>query len=74
MNYLCDNCGHTEADPPEAKRLHERLDEGGVYTDRECSECGCLTYERMEELVASQPAVDEPNLRWQDNEFEEESL
>lgn len=42
--YRCDNCGHVETDPPVARDLHERLEDGGVATTRECSECGALTY------------------------------
>ena len=42
--YRCDNCGHVETDPPIAHNLQDRLDDGGVATTRECSECGALTY------------------------------
>lgn len=42
--YRCENCGRRENDPPLAALLHERLDDGGTYTDRECSNCGALTY------------------------------
>ena len=52
--YTCDNCGHQEAAPPAARDLDERLDEGGVFTDRECSRCGALSYEgRLTEIVES---------------------
>jgi hypothetical protein len=42
--YQCGNCSHQETDPPLAPDLYERLDDGGVATTRECSECGALTY------------------------------
>ena len=44
MVYTCDNCQHEEFDPPIARDLHERLDDGGRATTRECSRCGSLTY------------------------------
>lgn len=51
-HYLCDNCGHIESAPPEARDLSQRLDENGEYTDRECSKCGSLTYESIPDAVA----------------------
>lgn len=44
--YKCDDCGRIEPLDAtyQAVRLHERLDPGGIYTDRECSECGALSY------------------------------
>ena len=44
--YQCDNCGYREkrdrAD--HADHLDQRLTPGGVYTDKQCSRCGALTY------------------------------
>lgn len=48
MEFKCANCEHTEAyeETLPAEDLSSRLVYGGVYTDRECSECGALTYKQ----------------------------
>ena len=42
----CDGCGHEDFRDslPPAKDLFERIEFGGVYTDRECPECHALCY------------------------------
>jgi predicted RNA-binding Zn-ribbon protein involved in translation (DUF1610 family) len=57
--YVCDNCGYTAAadDLPEAKDLWQRLTPGGIYTDKECPECGALCFPKscgLENTVALQ--------------------
>jgi hypothetical protein len=44
--YQCDNFGRVaDGDAlPDARDLTERLDPGGVYTDKECGQCGALAY------------------------------
>ena len=44
--YRCDNCGHIggEGELPEARDLLQRLEPGGVFTDRECPHCGSLCF------------------------------
>jgi len=64
MIYKCDNCGHTadENDLPNAKDLMQRMTPGGIYTDRECSECeeGALCYPIDDYLsVWQKAAIDE---------------
>lgn len=44
--YVCDNCG-TVADKEsllDAKNLSMRIDEGGLYTTKECVSCDALSY------------------------------
>lgn len=44
--YRCDDCGvEAMGDAlPDAERLYERLDEGGIYTTKQCEVCGALAY------------------------------
>lgn len=44
--FRCDGCGsvlHREMTLP-ARDLYQRLDVGGIYTDRECPRCHALAY------------------------------
>lgn len=56
--YQCDNCDAIARedgdDIREARDLHERLDPGGIYTDKECGHCGALVYP----VIKSVPATD----------------
>lgn len=53
--YQCDNCDATARedgdDIRDAVDLHERLDVGGTYTDKECAHCGALVYPIIDKLV-----------------------
>lgn len=53
--YQCDNCQRVAErhELPDAKDLHQRIDPGGIFTDKECSECGALSYpvEDVDKLV-----------------------
>lgn len=44
--YRCDNCERIAPREifEEAKDLSQRIDPGGVYTDKECPDCGALAY------------------------------
>jgi len=44
--YECDNCGHLDDVDrlPEAQDLSMRLSPGGMYTNKECPECGALCF------------------------------
>jgi len=44
MTFCCQNCDHKETNPPFVKDLSQRISNGDVYTDRECSVCGALTH------------------------------
>lgn len=46
MNLTCDNCGFTAGYDKfhDARELSARISVGGVYTDKECPDCGALAY------------------------------
>lgn len=51
--YVCDNCSYmaTAKELPDAKDLWQRLTPGGIYTDKECPECGALCFPSKPELA-----------------------
>lgn len=61
----CDNCGFKAMynELPLAKRLEERLDVGGMYTDVECPKCGALCYP-CDPPPASLPKPDSEGWWW----------
>lgn len=57
--YECDNCEHKGqgVELPDARDLFQRLEPGGIYTNKECPHCGalcfpCLSREAEERRVA----------------------
>lgn len=53
--YVCDSCGAV-ADKdslPDAENLSMRIGEGGVYTTKECANCGALSYPLVKMIEGS---------------------
>jgi hypothetical protein len=46
MNLKCDNCDHVckKSSSNLIKKLHERVEPGGIMPGGECPECGALMY------------------------------
>ncbi len=44
--YMCDNCKaiRERDDLPDARDILQRVDPGGIFTDKECAVCGALSY------------------------------
>ncbi len=61
--FECDNCNWRgpESSTAEASDLHERLEAGSIYTDRECPQCGSLAYPRPSFVLSQleRAAIDE---------------
>lgn len=46
MTYQCDDCKriYSKEDCDPIEHLSQRIDPGGVYTDKQCPSCGALCY------------------------------
>ena len=65
MRFKCENCDFSgqESKFKPAERLGERLDPGGVYTDRECPECGALAYPHTKYVVRNKDTNEEVEVK-----------